>query len=69
MPSAKPAKREAPDVLMRLIGLFDPSVRTILPQLGKRKEAENTRLRTVLGVEPRDVRKSVADTARWLAAR
>lgn len=68
VPTSKPATRVAPNLVMRILGLFDPAVRSIVPQLGRRKEGDNTRLREVLGISPRDVRDSVADTARWVAA-
>jgi dihydroflavonol-4-reductase len=68
-PSARPARRVAPDVLMRLVGVFDPAVRGIVPQLGKITRADNSRMREALGLEPRDTRDSVAETARWLTDR
>lgn len=69
VPSANPARREAPNFAMRVLALFDPAIRTIVPQLGRKFEGDNRRLREVLGIEPRDVRESIADTAHWLAAR
>ena len=69
VPNAKTSKRVAPNFVMRLIGFFDPAVRSIVPQLGHRNEGDNTRLREVLGISPRDTRESVAETAQWLSAR
>lgn len=69
VPGAKPARRVAPDALMRVLGIFDPSVRGIVPQLGQVTHMDNTRLRTALGITPRDTRDSIAEAARWLAAR
>ena len=68
VPQAKPARRVAPDVMIRLLGLFDPAIRGIVPQLGKVTRMDNSRMRDVLGIEPRDTRDSIAETARWLAA-
>ena len=67
LPGAKTARREAPDFLMRLLGLFDAEVRSIVPQLGRVRRADNTRLRDALGITPRDTRESVAETALWLS--
>lgn len=69
VPDARPARRVAPDILMRFLGIFDPAIRGILPQLGKVKRADNACMRDILGMTPRDTRDSVAETARWLAAR
>lgn len=69
VPASSPPKRVAPDILMRVLGVFDPAVRGIVPQLGKVIRADNSRMRHVLGLEPRDSRDSIADAARWLAER
>ena len=68
VPAAKAPTRVAPDFLIRILGLFDPSIRSITPSLGRSSEADNTRMRNVLGIEPRDARESVRETARWLRA-
>ena len=69
VPGARPARRVAPDVLMRALGLVDPAIRGILPQLGRMTRMNNTRMLDVLGIEPRDARDSVVETARWLVER
>lgn len=66
VPGAKPPTRVAPDLFMRFLGIFDSSIRGILPELGRVTKADNTRMRNVLGIEPRDTRDSVAETALWL---
>ena len=68
VPEAKASTRVAPDLLIRFLGLFDPSIRSITPSLGRSNESDNTRMRDVLGIELRDTRESVRDTARWLRA-
>lgn len=65
--AAKVPKRELPDFMVRAMGLFDPSVRSVAKQLGQRVELSNERARTVLGWEPRPVEDTVADCARSLA--
>jgi dihydroflavonol-4-reductase len=69
VPEARPARRVAPDAVIRVLGLFDPSIRSIVPQLGRISRADNNRMRQALGLEPRDTRDSIAETARWLAER
>jgi nucleoside-diphosphate-sugar epimerase len=55
--------------MIRFLSLFDPSIKTILPQLGRTWIIDNTRMREVLGIEPRDTKEAVRETERWLAAR
>jgi dihydroflavonol-4-reductase len=52
---------------MRIVGLFDPEVRAVLPELGKRKNASNEKARRLLGWAPRSPRDSVLATARSLS--
>ena len=69
LPDRKIVTREAPTWLLRLLALFDPSIRGILPDLDKTTPVNPARARAVLGRDLRDVRAAVADTARALAAR
>jgi dihydroflavonol-4-reductase len=59
--------RELPDWLMRVVGLFDPQVRGILPELGKHKNASNEKARRLLGWAPRSPAEAVLATARSLS--
>lgn len=68
-PQKKIATRVAPDLLMRIIGLFDGSVGTILPELGQRAEVDNRRAREILGMDFIPARRSVVDAARFLVDR
>lgn len=64
--AAKVPKRQLPDFLVRAMGPFDPSVRSVAKQLGQRVELSSERARTVLGWDPRPVEDTVADCARSL---
>jgi nucleoside-diphosphate-sugar epimerase len=64
----KAPTRTMPDVLVRLIARFDASVRTTLPDLGKRVEYSSEKARTQLGWQPRPVEDSIEDCARSLVA-
>jgi nucleoside-diphosphate-sugar epimerase len=59
--------RQLPGWLMRAVGLFDPEVRGILPELGKRKNASNEKARRLLGWAPRSPEEAVLATARSLS--
>lgn len=47
----KAPSRELPDLLVRAVALFDPAVRSILPDLGFRYEVDNSRTRQALGMD------------------
>ena len=58
--------RRLPDWLLRLVALFDPSVRQILPELGRAKNATNEKARRVLGWQPRSNEDAIVATAQSL---
>jgi nucleoside-diphosphate-sugar epimerase len=58
--------RVLPDWMVRLTGLFDPSVALFLPQLGKVKNITNEKARRVLGWAPRSNEDAVIATAESL---
>ena len=58
--------RELPDWLLRLIALFDPQIRQVVPELGKRKNASNEKARRLLGWTPRSNEECILATAHSL---
>lgn len=64
--AAKVPTRRAPDALLRVVSFFDPSVRSIIGELGQRAEYSTDKAKTVLGWTERPVRESVVDCARSL---
>ena len=58
--------REIPDWLLRLSALFDPEVKLVLPDLGKRKNASNGKARRMLGWAPRPSEDAIVATAESL---
>ena len=58
--------RSLPKWLMRVVALFDPEVRGILPEVGKHKNASNEKARRLLGWAPRTPRVSVLATGQSL---
>jgi len=59
--------REAPNLLVRFVAMFDPPARQLLPELGKRKNAIGTKARRLLGWTPRPAEEAVVATAESLA--
>ncbi len=57
-----------PSWLLRLIGLFDPQVKVVLSELGKRRNASNEKARRVLGWRPRSPSEAILATAQSLQA-
>ncbi len=49
-PNRRIVTRQAPDFLLRLLGLFDKSIATILPQLGRRIEISSAKAQRIMGV-------------------
>jgi nucleoside-diphosphate-sugar epimerase len=56
--------RTVPNLMVRAMGLFDPGVRSIVGQLGKKRTYSSEKARTRLGWSPRPVEETVVDTAR-----
>jgi len=54
-------KYEAPYLMMWVVGLFDPTIRMLLPSIGKSTEYDNTASREVLKIEYTSLEKSFAD--------
>jgi dihydroflavonol-4-reductase len=59
--------RRLPSWLVRMVALFDPEVRGVLPELGKRKNGSNAKARRLLGWAPRSPSEAVLATARSLS--
>lgn len=65
-PDRRISTREAPDWLLRIFGLFDKTVKGILPQLGHETPIDNTQAAEVLGIEFIDTRQTIKTTAACL---
>lgn len=62
--AAKVPKRGVPDLLVKAMGLFDPAVRSITAQLGKKSLYSSEKAKSVLGWSPRPVEETALDCAR-----
>ncbi|HEV7646264.1 MAG TPA: aldehyde reductase [Pyrinomonadaceae bacterium] len=58
--------RMLPDWVLRLVALFDGSVRQLIPELGKLKNGTNEKAKRVLGWEPRSREDAILATAESL---
>jgi nucleoside-diphosphate-sugar epimerase len=61
-------KRPLPDWVVRIVALFDKTVRLIVDDLGKRKELDTRRIQADLGWHPRPVTLTINETADSLIA-
>jgi dihydroflavonol-4-reductase len=64
--AAKVPKRGVPDLLVRALGLFDPSIRSFTSDLGKRVTLSSEKARTQLGWRPRPAEETIVACARGL---
>jgi len=64
--AARTPERQLPDWMVRLVGLMDPAVRSIIPELGKANEASNAKARSLLGWTPRSNEAAILSTAESL---
>ncbi len=58
--------RRLPNWLLRLVGLIDPEIRGMSPELGKRKDATSEKAQRLLGWNPRSPEEAILATARSL---
>lgn len=64
--AAKVPTRKVPDFMVRAMGLFDSSLRSVARQLGQRVELSSAKAREELGWAPRPVADTIDDCARTL---
>ncbi len=62
--AAKVPKRTAPDLLVRAMAIFDPSVRSVVGQLGRKTTLSSRKAEEVLGWSPRPIEDTIAECAR-----
>jgi nucleoside-diphosphate-sugar epimerase len=60
---------QLPNWVMRVVAVFDPSVRLIIPELGRTLEISNNKAKSVLGWTPRSTEESILDTVDSLVQR
>jgi nucleoside-diphosphate-sugar epimerase len=65
----KVPKRNVPSVVIRLMSVFDRSLRRVTPNLGRKRSFSSAKAQRVLGWAPRPVERSVVDCAESLIAK
>jgi dihydroflavonol-4-reductase len=64
--AAKVPARGVPDLLVRAMALFDPGVRSVTGQLGKKTELSSEKARSLLGWSTHPIEETVAECAHSL---
>lgn len=65
-PNRKISTRQAPDLLIRFLALFDPSIRTILPSLGREDILSAAQAEQILGVSFRNAEDSIREAGAYI---
>ena len=65
-PNAKLPKREMPNFLVKIVGLFDSSVKGIVPDVGTFHEADAGYVSSLTGVMPRPAKEAILTAAESL---
>lgn len=68
-PQSRVALRTAPDLAIRLVGLFDRQIQSIVPLLSRRQELANARARELLDMDFIPAADSLRATARYIMER
>jgi nucleoside-diphosphate-sugar epimerase len=66
--AAKVPTRKVPDIVLRIVGLFDKELGSVVPSLGHKHDNSSAKAQQVLGWKPRPLEDTVLDTARSLIA-
>ena len=64
--AAKVPTRTVPNIAVRAMALFDPGIRSVVSDLGKRNEYSSEKAKTLLGWSARPIEETIIDTARSL---
>lgn len=64
--AAKVPTRSVPNLVVRAMALFDPSIRSIIGQLGKRTRLSSEKAKTELGWSPRPLQDTISECGKSL---
>lgn len=64
--AAKVPTRSVPKLLVRAMGIFDPGIRSIVGQLGKKNDLSSEKAKTRLGWSPRPIEDTIAECGQSL---
>jgi nucleoside-diphosphate-sugar epimerase len=60
----KVPRRSVPDLLVRAMGIFDPGIRSVVGQLGRKQEYSSRRAEELLDWAPRPIEETIVECAR-----
>lgn len=66
LPGRRIVTRTAPGWFLRILGLFDPAIGTVLPMLHRFERMDNAKARRLLGMTFTPAREAVVASARWM---
>jgi nucleoside-diphosphate-sugar epimerase len=66
--AAKVTRRRVPGLALRIAGLFDKELASVVPRLGRKHDYSSAKAQTVLGWKPRPLEATVLDCANSLIA-
>jgi nucleoside-diphosphate-sugar epimerase len=66
--AAKVPTRKVPDLVLRIVGLFDKELGSVVPSLGHKHDNSSAKAQSLLGWKPRPLQETVLDCARSLIA-
>jgi nucleoside-diphosphate-sugar epimerase len=66
--AAKVPTRKVPDLMLRIVGLFDKELASVVPSLGHKHDNSSAKAQNLLGWKPRPLEETVLDCARSLIA-
>jgi nucleoside-diphosphate-sugar epimerase len=66
--AAKVATRKVPDLVLRVVSLFDKELASVTPSLGHKHDFISTKAQTMLGWKPRPLAETVLDCGKSLLA-
>jgi len=66
--AARVPTRKVPDLVLRIVGLFDKELGSVTPSLGRRHDNTSAKAQSVLGWKPRPLEETIVDCARSLIA-
>jgi nucleoside-diphosphate-sugar epimerase len=64
--AAKVPKRTVPDLLVRTMAIFDPGIRSVTGQLGRKTELSSEKAKALLGWSPRPTEETIVNCAQSL---
>jgi nucleoside-diphosphate-sugar epimerase len=59
-------KGTMPDVMLKIVAVFNPTLKQVIPELGRQRQISNEKARSVLGWAPRTAKEAIIDGAQSL---